>query len=434
MSQQNASLKAYGLLVFLMILNVLNFADRTVLGSLTKQITEDSELNISKTQLGFLTGYGFVLFYTAIGIGLGTLADRVHRPRLIAAGLVIWSALTAATGYARNFAQMAGCRGLIGIGEAALTPASLSMLANVFPPRLRAFASGAYYAGIPLGAGMGMIVSGFLLPNYGWRGCFKILGYAGIVFMLPLLFMKDPRHKVVSDLGADPPEPELTPEATSHPPQTNVLGDFLKVLGRSPALISLLIAAALLVYMQASAIFTPAWAQIDHGMSAGEALSLGGFLYLIGGTAGSLVGGVASDFWQRRFGPSGRIWFLAFVIAVFMPLSAWFYLCDVDSPFFKPLWVITSFGTMVHYGSIYSTVPDLAPAHSRATSIAFLIFTVNVIGQGLGPLVTGWYGEQGRFTDGLLISTGVGGLALPLAVFAALRYEKDRQLVAAGHE
>jgi MFS family permease len=183
------------LLLFLTFLNMLNFADRALLGNLAKQVHDD--LQISYEMIGLLTGFGFVLFYTLVGVLLGTVADRWNRPRLMAAGLALWSILTAATGLARNLVQVAACRAFVGVGEATLTPSALSMLGDVLKPRYRAFAAGFYYAGIPLGAGIGMIASSYILPAYGWRGCFVILGLVGTVFVLPLLLLKDPKRNAV---------------------------------------------------------------------------------------------------------------------------------------------------------------------------------------------------------------------------------------------
>lgn len=152
---------SWTLLIFLTLLNILNFADRTLLATLAVQVKED--IGISNTQIGLLTGYVLVLFYTVMGLAMGTLADRWHRPRLIAIGLTLWTVLTAATGKTRNFFELAACRAVIGVGEATLTPTAMSMLSDTFKPRKRAFASGFYYAGIPLGAGMG-------IPRYGLPG------------------------------------------------------------------------------------------------------------------------------------------------------------------------------------------------------------------------------------------------------------------------
>src|SRR5262249_53539947 len=141
------------------------------------------ELGMSRAEIGLLYGYIFIVFYTAVGMVLGNVADRFHRPRLIAGGLTLWTALTAVSGAAMNFLQLALARLFVGVGEATLTPAAVSMLGDVFPPKRRAMASGFYYAGVPLGSGLGLIISGWIAPHYGWRSCFYILGLLGLIFV-----------------------------------------------------------------------------------------------------------------------------------------------------------------------------------------------------------------------------------------------------------
>ena len=123
---------SYLFLAFLTLLNVMNFVDRQLLASFANFIVPD--LGLSNTQFGLLTGFAFIVFYAAMGLFMGALADRVHRPRLVAAGLALWSLLTAASGAARGFATLAIPRMLIGVGESVLTPTSMSMLADRFPP------------------------------------------------------------------------------------------------------------------------------------------------------------------------------------------------------------------------------------------------------------------------------------------------------------
>ncbi len=446
MNQSVAPYKSILLLVFLTWLNVLNFADRTLLGLLAKQIDEDPGINVSYEMVGFLTGYGFIIFYTLIGVAMGTLADRWHRPRLMAAGLAIWSTLTAATGIARNFWQMAACRAFIGVGEAALTPSALSMLGDRFPLRLRAFASGTYYAGIPLGAGIGMIVSAYLLPHYGWRGCFTILGLLGVVFVVPLLFVRDSaRHSKRLSESAD--------DVAHTPPRfKDVVLPLLRTVRTSPALVCTIAGAVFAVYAQSSSIFVLTWLQNDRGMEYAYAAKLGGWLYLIGGTLGSIWGGLLGDWFGRVIPSGGRLWFLALVNLIFTPISLAFYLGDVQAWYFKVIWITSAFGSMVWYGALFSAVTELSPARSRATAIAFLIFCMNLLGAGPGPWVTGWLGGNFQewakahpefrdsispmldmlgvsvhhsFTIALLASVVVGFFSLPFNVIAALRYEKD---------
>jgi MFS family permease len=366
------------LLLFLTFLNMLNFADRALLGSLAKQVHED--LEISYEMIGLLTGFGFVLFYTLVGVLLGTLADRWHRPRLMAAGLALWSVLTAATGFARNLFQVACCRAFVGVGEATLTPSALSMLGDVFKPKHRAFAAGFYYAGIPLGAGIGMIASSYILPAYGWRGCFLILGLAGTVFVLPLLLLKDPKRGAMEEVR---PQPESQDEPK--PSFAALVGKLFSTMKRSPALTLTILASSMQSYAMASGVFALAWLQVERGFTFERAAGLAGWIFLIAGTLSAILGGVVGDWFNKRW----------------------------------------------NGGRLFSTVQDLAPVKIRATAVAFLIFAQNFLGSGPGPWVTGRLVDNWTFTGALLTAAAVGFLSTPLYIIAALRFKKDRERVIA---
>jgi MFS family permease len=193
MSEMNDNykpVKAHMFLGFLILLNILNFVDRGLIGGFAPLITED--LGLTDTQIGLLSGLFFVLFYSLISIFMGSLADRFNRPLLMAGGLFLWSLLTAVSGMAGRFWHLAAARIFVGVGEATLTPAALSMLSDKFPPEKRAFAAGMYYMGIPLGSGLSLVVAGTLGPAIGWRNCFYLLGGIGIAMSFVLLFVKNP--------------------------------------------------------------------------------------------------------------------------------------------------------------------------------------------------------------------------------------------------
>ncbi|HUP46706.1 MAG TPA: MFS transporter, partial [Thermoanaerobaculia bacterium] len=122
------SRSAWTLLLVLTALNILNFVDRMLIASLAPLLITD--LGLSRAQIGLLSGFGFVFFYTLVGMFLGMAADRYRRIPLVAAGLALWSAMTALCGWARNFMQLAIPRIFVGVGEATLTPAAISMLAD----------------------------------------------------------------------------------------------------------------------------------------------------------------------------------------------------------------------------------------------------------------------------------------------------------------
>jgi len=162
------------------------------------------ELSLTNAQFGWLTGFAFIVFYSVAGLFAGALADLVHRPRLVSGAVLLWSALTAASGAAKSFVGLLFPRMFIGVGESVLTPASMSMLADRFPAARMGFASGFYYMGVPIGVGASLLVGGYLEPLVGWRGCFYLLGALGVVFAGVMLCVKETprRHLAAAPAGA----------------------------------------------------------------------------------------------------------------------------------------------------------------------------------------------------------------------------------------
>jgi MFS family permease len=157
-------------LFVLVIVYVFNFIDRQILSILAEDIKAD--LGITDAQIGFLYGTAFAVFYAVFGIPLGRLADVWVRRSLIASGLIFWSAMTALSGTARSFLSLAVFRFGVGVGEASASPAAFSMLADYFPPRLRATAISIYSSGIYIGAGLGIFIGGTIVD--GWNGAYPV--------------------------------------------------------------------------------------------------------------------------------------------------------------------------------------------------------------------------------------------------------------------
>ncbi|MFT5691765.1 MAG: MFS family permease, partial [Oceanicoccus sp.] len=189
LGEEKVAAKHYTFLGFLTLLNVLNFVDRQLISSFSNYIVPD--LGLTNTEYGLLTGLVFIFFYAFMGLFMGALGDMVHRPRLVAAGLLLWSVLTAASGAARGFVSLALPRMFIGIGESVLTPTSMSMLGDRFPASKLGFASGFYYMGVPVGVGVSLLIAGYLGPAIGWRNCFYALGVLGAVFAVAMAFVKE---------------------------------------------------------------------------------------------------------------------------------------------------------------------------------------------------------------------------------------------------
>ncbi|MDP3816406.1 MFS transporter, partial [Pseudomonas sp.] len=147
-----SSARAWATVAILMLAYVLSFIDRQILNLLVGPIRRD--LMISDTQMSLLMGLSFALFYTLCGIPLGRLADTRNRRWLIAIGVLFWSAATAACGMARLYWQFLICRIGVGVGEAALSPAAYSLIADSFPAERRATAISVYSMGVYLGSGL----------------------------------------------------------------------------------------------------------------------------------------------------------------------------------------------------------------------------------------------------------------------------------------
>ena len=156
-----SSTKAWGLVVVLTIAYAISFVDRQIISLMVEPIK--GHLDLSDTQIGLLMGPAFAVVYTLAGIPLGRIADKFSRRNLIVVGMSLWCLMTAASGLARNFMQLFMARMGIGIGEAALSPAALSMISDSFPPEKRTSPIGFYNSAIYIGSGMALILGGIVI-------------------------------------------------------------------------------------------------------------------------------------------------------------------------------------------------------------------------------------------------------------------------------
>lgn len=393
---------AWGLLLVLTGLNILNFVDRMLIASLAPLLIRD--LGLTRAQIGLLSGFGFVFFYTLVGLFLGMAADRYRRMPLIGAGLVLWSAMTALSGWARSFIQLAIPRIFVGIGEATLTPAAISMLADAFPPRRLGFAVGAYYAGIPLGLAVAMVSSSIIAPRYGWRFSFFVLGAIGLVATFFLFLVREPVRKRIAGKG--------TLSAGK------LLRDLLRALRDRPALPLALAGGSLLCYGSGAALLIVTWLVEERGLSYANAAFRAGIVGVLAGLIGNVAGGAFGDACARRF-RAGRLWSLVMMTA-FFTIPAWlFYTIRPGTVAFYICWFFTAAGTTAWFGSLFGAYQELAPVQVRSTIVAFALLVLNLLGVGPGPLVTGMIGDARNLTSGLLVSVGITALAIIPFLMAA---------------
>lgn len=397
----NSSGGVLGLLVFA---NVLNFVDRHLLASFSTYMVP--ELGLSNTQYGLLTGILFTLFYAVSGLFMGALADVAHRPRLVAAAMAAWSALTAASALARGFVSLAIPRLFIGIGESGLTPAAISILGDRFPPERRAFATGVYYMGVPIGVGSSLVIAGVLGPELGWRNCFLLLGAVGLVSSLVMLAVRDDRQATMPATRAPSP-----------------LAGWRAVGGSRP--LQWMLCTGILVHVAVSTgSFDQLWLVRERGFDRSEVAVISGLLACIGGLSGNLLGGLGGDYWYVRTGRS-RATFLGWLLLLLVPLVLAFRLAPVGSALFWIGFAASYVQLGAFYGPVFATLQQLSRPSERGAVAAFALFANNVIGLGLGVTAGGMLidllaanGAAAPYTIVIALMSGTALLAIPCAFMA----------------
>lgn len=410
----------WGLLALLTVINVLNFVDRQLLASFANFIKP--ELGLTDTQYALLTGLFFLIFYAVAGLFMGVLADRMHRGRLIAAAIAVWSLLTAASGAARGFVSLAMPRALIGVGESALTPAAASLLADRFRPGQHGLAISLYYLGVPIGSGASLLVAGYLGPTIGWRNCFYLLGAVGLMLAAVMLAVHDRRK---------PPAPLHGPGWRAH------LGQIGTALKASPALCMILVGGVALHFAVGAAAFDQLWYVQERGFERAEIAKLSGFVTALAGVGGSLFGGFVGDWWYRTR-KSGRAMLLFWMFLVLTPFTVAFRLVAPDSWLFVPGMGAGVFLLCAFYGPSVATIQELSPPSARATLVAFNILCVNAVGMGLGITGTGvlidvlrTQGAAQPYTGAALAMAAVSLLTLPTFYLAGRWSNRDKARIAA---
>ena len=372
--------KSYSILGFLTLLNTLNFIDRQLLSSFSNYIVPD--LGLTNTQYGILSGLAFIIFYSIMGVIMGAIADRVHRPKFMAFGVVLWSLLTAVSGMAKNFWMLFLPRIFIGIGESVLTPTSLSFLSEHFPRKNMGFVAGFYYLAVPLGVTLSFYIAGFLGPVWGWRNCFYALGVLGFFLAaLMLLFKETPKR-----------EDAIKNKTIKHVITKKIFLESireLRIIIKESYQLRMTIYGSIAVHFILGALaFDQLWLVEDKGFDRAEILIISGTIGLPAGILGNLFGGIGSDYYTKVTG-KGRKMFLFWCLLIFTPFILLYRLTDDTGIIFFSMMFLGFFQWGCLYGPITSSIQELAPEKNKALVLAYYLFLTNLIGIGLSTTAAG---------------------------------------------
>jgi len=352
---------------------VFNFIDRQILSILLESIKQD--LQVSDTALGFLTGFAFALFYTVAGIPIARYADTGSRRSVIAAGLAVWSVMTAASGLARVYWQLAIARVGVGIGEAACSPPAHSLIADYFPPERRATALSIYAMGIHFGILFGFLAGGWINEFFGWRVAFFVVGLPGIALaLLVRLTVREPERGLSEGLRAADEAPEVQ--------------EVFSFLWGLRSFRHLSIGAAFHSFAgYGIATWTPVFLIRVHGMSTGEVGTWVGLITGIFGALGAFMGGALCD---RLGSRDPRAYLRIPAIATVAGLPFVFALLFYPDPRVALILSIPStVAGAMWLGPIFSTTQTLVHLRMRSVASAILLLIINLIGLGLGPQTVG---------------------------------------------
>ena len=361
---------------------VINFVDRSILALLLEPIK--LELVLTDSQLGFLGGLAFAVFYTFVGIPIAALADRRSRVKILAVSMIIWSAMTAFCGLANNFITLLLARIGVGIGEAGASPPSHSLISDYFPIETRATALSIYALGIPIGTMIGSFVGGWGADAVGWRNTFYLVGIPGILFALVVWFTLREPPRGMSDVKLD--QPPVAPIQTPPPPPVKTV---LKLLWSKSSFRHLSFAAGLHAFVSygAGTWNAPFFLRI-HDVSLTE---VGSILAIVAGVGaiGTFFGGyIADKLSDRTDDKRWYFWVPGIATLIMVPFQLVAYL-------YGGMWVVVASLMMVailgaaYLGPSFAMTQALVSLRMRAVASAILLFVLNLIGMGLGPYLIG---------------------------------------------
>jgi MFS family permease len=362
--------RRYYVLALLTTVYALNFLDRTIFNVLIEPIKK--EFTLSDTTMGLLAGFGFVLFYSLLGIPIARVADRLSRRNIVALAFAFWSAMTFLCGMASSVATLALARIGVGIGESAGTPASQSMIADLFDKNERPRALGIYAIGTYLGVFLGYFIGGYINQHYGWRMAFFSAGLPGIA-LAAILWLTIAEPKRGANAEAFVPEP---------------IGPTLGFLASQKSFVIVLIGFCLTTYTNyATAAWIPPFMARVHHLSSAEIGTYAGTFKGLFGMAGTLVGGLVVAHISRR-DDRWKLWAPAITSGLAGPVFA---LCMLTPDFATMVAALaaTSFLVGFHLGPVFAIAQTVARPSMRALASAIILLTATCFGQGVGPLAVG---------------------------------------------
>jgi MFS family permease len=398
---------------------LVSYTDRLILGVLVDPLRHD--LGLSDSGVSLLQGAAFTLVYVFTSLPLGRWADRGRRRTLLIAGASLWCLAAVGCGLAPDFRTLFVGRLLIGVGEAALVPAAVSMIADSFPPARRGLAIGLFAMGTVIGGPMGISVGGLLLaaasgghlaqwPLIGdlapWRQVLVTVGASGLVAPLLLLTIREPnRVSVVTDVSLR--------AAVRH---------FVSARWR---LIPIYAGAALLSIGDYGLLsWAPTTLSRQFNWQPDRIGVAFGVITALTGIGGALIGGWVSDIAEKRGGTRARL-AVCLVAAAIATVAAAMISAGYASVVLVGIGLWTLASTVGGTG-VVAVLQEVLPGQIRGTGISLFTFSNTLVGLGAGPTLVA-LGTDHLYRGAPALAFAITTIVAPAALLSCISLSYARR-------
>jgi MFS family permease len=419
----------------LTLANVSGFVDRQILSLLTVPLKRD--LHLSDTQVSLLIGLGFAVFYSVLGLPIGRWVDRGMRPRIVAVGAALWSVMTLLTGITRGYTQLFLARVGVGVGEATLGPAAVSIIADQFPREKLGTAMSTYMVGTFAGSGVAYALGAYIvgrvdqpgmitLPLVGeifpWQTVFFWIGAPGLLVALLALSIREPRRAIAASAVSPSASSALSASSASAVGFSDVW-QYVRSNLRTIGALSLGFAFSASVNYGVGA-WMAAFFVRTHGWSIEQAGTLQGVLTFTIGPIGVMAGGRLND-WLARRGHVDAPLRVGLLGALGMAVFAGLYPAVPSAMLAGVLLVPVNLFAAMPWGAANAAIAEAMPARLRGQGSAIYQLVVNLVSGVLGPtavalLTDRVFGDESMLRWSLVIAS-VGGMMLASALMLYAR-------------
>lgn len=383
--------------IVLLIINILNYTDRSVLSAVQTHIQTD--FHLTDTELGLLNS-SFLLIYGLATLPIGIWADNGVRKNIVAICVSIWSIATVLGGITQNFIQLFTTRAFLGIGEAGYAPASLSLIGDLFPKELRGRMLSLWSTGNLFGTAIGLALGGLIADTLGWRWAFYIVGIPGLITAFFIWRAVEPQRGAFDIATAKEGEHEVN---ITHGSLGKGFSSMVRKLIKIPTywvlvgamICSFFIIGASLAWLSTYLIRTFELSSTRAGLVSAGALA-GGSL------TGTLLGGWLADILQRRF-LQGRMTVATLAFLLGAPLT-WLALSLHQLSAFVTVFVVAIICLSMCLGPIQAVIQDITTPDIRSTAIGLALLLGHLLGDASSPLIVGWISNTHSLGFALLVT------------------------------